>query len=185
MSTDDAVPTDEAVGTDAPDAPAPGAPAAAPAGRRDRIRRAATIGAALLLLFALVVPNQLARISPWSFLRIPVEGLIVGALVLTLPPRLRRPVAIVFGVFLGLLTVVKFVDMGFYETLDRPFDPVLDWILLGDAVDFVRRSYGGARAGGAGGGPPGPGVRRGGRLWPRAPRPAPPPPRPPRRPAPP
>src|SRR5256714_2313970 len=158
MSTDDAVPTDEAVGTDAPDAPAPGAPAAAPAGRRDRIRRAATIGAALLLLFALVVPNQLARISPWSFLRIPVEGLIVGALVLTLPPRLRRPVAIVFGVFLGLLTVVKFVDMGFYETLDRPFDPVLDWILLGDAVDFVRRSYGGGGAGGA----PGAARRRGG-----------------------
>jgi len=151
MSIDDAVPTDEAVGTDAREVPdALDAAAAAPAGRRDRIRRtarwAATIGAALLLLFALVVPNQLARISPWSFLRIPVEGLIVGALVLTLPPRLRRPVAIIFGVFLGLLTVVKFVDMGFYETLDRPFDPVLDWILLGDAVDFVRRSYGGAGA---------------------------------------
>jgi hypothetical protein len=121
-----------------------------PVSRRRRIRRIAgwalTVGAALLLLFGLVVPNQLARMSPWSFLRIPLEGLLVGAFVLILPPRLRRVVAVLFGIGLGLLTILKVIDMGFYESLDRRFDPVLDWPLLGDAVDFVRRSYGGAGA---------------------------------------
>ena len=39
--------------------------------------------------------------------------------------------------------------MGFYVVLDRPFDPVLDWVLLDDAVDFLADSVGRAGAIGA------------------------------------
>ena len=50
---------------------------------------------------------------------------------------------------LGLLTVVKVLDMGFFEALDRPFDPVVDWGYLGSAVgllvDSVGRAAGGRR----------------------------------------
>src|SRR5204862_336011 len=47
---------------------------------------------------------------------------------------------------LDLLTIGKGVDMGFYGVLRRPFDLVLGWRLLGDAVEVVRRSFGGAGA---------------------------------------
>ena len=39
--------------------------------------------------------------------------------------------------------------MGFLSTLARPFDPVLDWTLVGDAYNFVHESFGEAAAVGA------------------------------------
>jgi hypothetical protein len=102
--------------------------------------------ACLLVLFALVAPNQLSLLTPWAFVRIPVEALVVVALVLVLPPRARRVLAAVFGALLGVLTVVKILDMGFFESLDRPFDPVTDWAYFGPAYGFVGSSIGHAGA---------------------------------------
>jgi len=116
-----------------------------PAGRRGWRRVVAwviTALAGLLVLFALVAPNQISHLTPGAFVRIPVEALVGVVLFLVLPARARWVVAAFVGVVLGLLTILKIIDMGFYESLDRPFDPVLDWVLLGDAVDFVSRSYG-------------------------------------------
>ncbi|WP_428933922.1 sulfatase [Streptomyces sp. ACT015] len=101
-----------------------------------------TVLAAALVLFALLVPNRLDRLDVQSFLRIPAEGVLVAGLLLALPPRARRVTALVTGVLLGLLTVVKLVDMGFYSVLARPFDLVLDWSLLGGATEWVRESFG-------------------------------------------
>lgn len=98
--------------------------------------------AVLLVLFALVAPNQIGRLSPAAFLRIPLEGLVGVALLLVLPGRTRRVVAAIVGVALGLLTIVKIIDMGFFEVLDRPFDLVLDWVLLDDALSFLTDSIG-------------------------------------------
>jgi hypothetical protein len=78
-----------------------------------------------------------------------VEGLLGFAFLLILPPKVRRIAAVLGGVGLGLLTIVKTIDMGFYEVLARPFDLVLDWILFGDAVDFIDKSVGRAAAIGA------------------------------------
>jgi hypothetical protein len=100
----------------------------------------------LLVLFVLLLPNRVGRLSPSTFVRIPVEGLLIVALFLVLPARARRVVAVVTGVGLGLLTVVKIVDMGFYAVLARPFDLVLDWVLLDDAVAFLTDSVGRAGA---------------------------------------
>ncbi|MET7295828.1 sulfatase [Streptomyces griseoloalbus] len=133
------------------DAPV-GAPVSTPPGwfgwrhRRPRTARGVTIGttvlAGALVLFALLVPNQVERVNAVAFLRLPAEGILLATLLLALPPRFRRVAAMVSGVFLGLLTVLKFVDMGFHQVLARPFDLVLDWILLDDAADFVRESFG-------------------------------------------
>jgi hypothetical protein len=106
----------------------------------------ATAGACALVLFALVGPNQLGRLTPGAFVRIPLEGLVGVALFLVLPMRARRIVAALIGVVLGLLTFVKIIDMGFYAALDRPFDLVLDWILIKDGAEALMRSIGTAGA---------------------------------------
>src|SRR5690606_2207987 len=71
-----------------------------------------------------------AQLTRGASPRCPAAGLLLEALLLVLPPRPRRITAVVTGVLLGLLTVLKFLDMGFYQVLARPFDLVLDWILL-------------------------------------------------------
>ncbi|GAA5190273.1 hypothetical protein GCM10023322_45050 [Rugosimonospora acidiphila] len=98
--------------------------------------------AALFVFFALVGPIRLDMLTFSGLVRIPVEGLLGVLLILALPPRPRRVVAAVLGAVLGLLTILKIIDMGFYEVLDRPFDPVLDWVLIGDGANFVERAAG-------------------------------------------
>ncbi|CAL9371881.1 sulfatase [Streptomyces griseomycini] len=114
--------------------------------RLPRTARGVTVGttvlAGALVLFALLAPNRVERLTVDAFLRLPAEGILLATLLLALPPRPRRIAAAVSGVLLGLLTVLKFVDMGFHQVLARPFDLVLDWILLDDAADFVRESFG-------------------------------------------
>ncbi len=107
---------------------------------------AVTVLAGLLVLFALVAPNTVSRLTPRAFLRIPVEVVLGIAVVVILPARARRVVAVIGGALLGLVTILKLFDMGFYQSLDRPFDPVLDMGLLGDAVEVVKRSIGTAGA---------------------------------------
>ncbi|MGP3925829.1 sulfatase [Streptomyces sp. 8N616] len=113
------------------------------------VARVTTVCAAVLVLLALLLPNDLARLTPGAFVRIPVEGLLGAALLLMLAPKARRVVAVAVGAGLGLLTILKFLDMGFYSVLDRPFDLVLDWILFDDAQAFLRDSVGPAGAIGA------------------------------------
>jgi hypothetical protein len=88
------------------------------------------------------MPNRLDRINLQAFLRLPVEPILLAGLLLALPRKPRRIVAVVAGVLLGLITVVKFLDMGFRQFLARPFDLVFDWMLLSDAADYVRETFG-------------------------------------------
>ncbi|MEU9473894.1 hypothetical protein AB0D78_46755 [Streptomyces avermitilis] len=138
-----------------PTAPTPADPDSAPArpgwrGKHPDAARVlawtATGIAVALVLFALLVPNDLARFTPSRFVRIPAEGILGAALLLVLPPKPRRILAVVGGVGLGLLTILKFLDMGFYWSLERPFDLVLDWVLLDDAESFLKDSIGGGGA---------------------------------------
>lgn len=101
-----------------------------------------TVLAAALVLGALLMPNRLDRMNVQAFLRLPVEAILLAGLLLALPRRARRITAVVSGVLIGLFTIIKFLDMGFRQTLARPFDLVFDWILLDDAADFVRESFG-------------------------------------------
>jgi hypothetical protein len=121
-----------------------------PAGKPRRWRRVAarvTTGlAGLLVFFAILVPNEISRLTVGEFLRIPLEAILGVALLLVLPARARRIVAVLAGLLLGLLTIVKVFDMGFFAILGRPFNPVVDWPLLGIAVDTVSLSVGKAGA---------------------------------------
>ncbi|MER5506464.1 sulfatase [Streptomyces sp. NPDC002766] len=101
-----------------------------------------TVLAAVLVFVVLLVPNRLDYITVQSFLRLPVEGIFLAAVLLALPSRARRITAAALGVLLGLSAVLKCLDMGFRQTLARPFDLVFDWVLLSDAADFLKDSLG-------------------------------------------
>ena len=114
------------------------------AGPRTRrtLAHATALGATLIVWSVLVAPDQLYRLTPAAFLRIPVEGLVLVGLGLVLPSRARRVVAVAGGVAFGLLVVVKALNVGFYEELDRPFNAVLDWGNFGPAAGVVSDSIG-------------------------------------------
>ncbi|HEY0003089.1 MAG TPA: sulfatase [Actinoplanes sp.] len=116
---------------------------------RPGVARCLTVVAAVLVFAALVFPNVVSRLSPAGFLRVPLEGAVVIALMLLLPARARRVVAVLLGVVLGLLVLEKCLDMAFFAELNRPFDPVLDWVLVDDGYSFVVDAYGRVAAIGA------------------------------------
>ncbi|WP_374116549.1 sulfatase [Streptomyces gilvus] len=146
---------DDEPGTETTDAPAPDVAASSPGTRpgwfgwRRRFPRAAavvrvgtTVLAGVFVVVADLVPDRLDRITLQSVLRLPVEPILLAIVLLALPAKARRVGAVVAGAFLGLTTVLKFIDMGFYQTLARPFDLVFDWTLLSDGADWVKDSFG-------------------------------------------
>ncbi|WP_067499859.1 sulfatase [Actinoplanes sp. TFC3] len=110
-----------------------------------------TAFAAVVVFLALVVPEQITRLPAgtpvWrALVRVPLEAIAVFTLLLVLPRRARGIVAGVLGAVLGMLTVLKVIDGGFFAALARSFDPVLDWPLFADGYRFVRDSSGAAVA---------------------------------------
>ena len=114
------------------------------AGPRSRraLRLTITALSAVLVWGVLLAPDRAERFTPAAFARIPVEVLVLVAVTLVLPARPRRIVAAVAGVMIGLLTLVKIFDIGFYEEIGRAFNPVLDWGDIGPAVGVVRDAIG-------------------------------------------
>ncbi|MGW2565920.1 sulfatase [Streptomyces sp. NPDC001537] len=106
------------------------------------VRVGTTVLAAVLVLVVLLVPNRLDWITVQSFFRLPVEAIFLAAVLLVLPSKGRRITAVVLGAFVGLSGVLKCLDMGFRQTLARPFDLVFDWVLLSDGADWVKDSFG-------------------------------------------
>ena len=104
----------------------------------------ASVLAFLLVLFALVVPDDLSQLTPLAFVRIPIEGLVGAVVLVLLPSRVRKPVAIIAGGILGVLTILKLADMGFYASLNRPFDPINDWSFLAPGLEFMQGLVGDA-----------------------------------------
>ena len=69
--------------------------------------RVTTVLAALLVLAVLTAPDRLDLVTPVAFLRVPIEGLVVAALLLALPGRARRLVAVPVGAALGLVAISR------------------------------------------------------------------------------
>ncbi|HVU92252.1 MAG TPA: CDP-alcohol phosphatidyltransferase family protein, partial [Jatrophihabitans sp.] len=113
---------------------------------RTRLRTAARWGSTALgagaVWFGLLSPDRLEDVSPAAFLRIPVEALVVVAVAMVLPPRGRKVLAALAGATVGVLALLRLLDLGFNETLDRPFDLVGDWGSFGPALGVVRDSAG-------------------------------------------
>jgi phosphatidylglycerophosphate synthase len=118
------------------------------AGAGPRVRRAARISVATLavvfLWFALVAPDRTWQFSVGAFVRVPIELLVLVAVALVLPPWPRRIVATVAGLLIGLLSAVKFLNIAYYEEVDRPFNLVSDWVGIGQAQGVVRDAIGNA-----------------------------------------
>ena len=104
--------------------------------------RMITAVAVLLVWFSLIFPDQLGRFTLGTFLRLPVEILILVALGLVLPGASRRVMATVAGLVLGLVAILKIIDMGFFFVLGQPFNPLTDMSYLKSAVGLLRDSAG-------------------------------------------
>jgi phosphatidylglycerophosphate synthase len=114
------------------------------AGPRTRLAlRLAILVLAIALVWGdLLAPDQAWQFTPAAFVRIPLEGLVLVAVALVLPPRPRRIVAAVAGILLGVLTFAKILNIAFYEFADRAFNPVYDWVSIGPALGVVRDAIG-------------------------------------------
>jgi phosphatidylglycerophosphate synthase len=102
----------------------------------------ATALAVVVVWFVLVLPDRVTHLTPGAFAGIPLEALVLVAAVLVLGPRAGRAVTRVFGVLLGLVLVVKVLDLGFSSVLDRGFDPLNDSYYLGPAIGVLGDSIG-------------------------------------------
>jgi phosphatidylglycerophosphate synthase len=114
------------------------------AGRETRraLRVAITVLAAALVWTDLLAPDKAYQLTLGVFIRIPAEALVLVAVTLVLPARPRRIAAAVAGLLLGLLTIARILNMAFYDTVDRAFNPVEDWGSIPPAVGVVRDSIG-------------------------------------------
>jgi len=115
---------------------------------RATTRRAAghalTVLAVLLVWVALVAPNPAVgwTPTPLALLRVPVEALLLVAVLLALRGTAARWFAIVVGLVLGVLLVVRVLDAAFLATLYRAFNPLTDWRYAGSATDLLGDSAG-------------------------------------------
>src|SRR5689334_14094130 len=109
------------------------------------VRLAITAVSVVLVWGVLVAPDRIFELTPAAFARIPVEGLALVAIALVLPTWPRRIVAAVAGILFALLTLVKILNMAFFEEIGRAFNPVFGWVDIGPAVGVVRDTIGATR----------------------------------------
>jgi len=98
--------------------------------------------ACLLVLLTLLASPDVSRLTVGVFVSVPLEALLGVAILLVSPVRARPAIATLFGVALGLLALMKLLDVGFLGILGRPFDPALDWSLLEAGMRFLAGAIG-------------------------------------------
>jgi len=118
------------------------APSAPTSRWRGRWSVCLTVAAVVTVWLALVLPDRARGLGAGSFVRIPVEALLLVTVVLLAGSRVRRATALVFGALLGLLLVVKALDMAFFTVFDRPFDLLSDWYYFGPGIGVLGDSVG-------------------------------------------
>jgi hypothetical protein len=118
------------------------APRSARGPLRTGIAAGLTVLALLLVWAVLVAPEQPSRLTLGAFARLPLELLVVVAVAVVLPARARRVLAVVLGVVLSALVLVKVLDMGFFTAFDRAFDPVDDLSYAGIGIETLRDAVG-------------------------------------------
>ncbi len=109
---------------------------------RQGIAVALTVLAGLLVWVALVAPDQPQYLTLSGFLRLPLELLVLIGLALVLPRTPRRIVAVIAGLVLTLVVVLKGINYEIFKTFDRPFDPLGDTSQLGNGLETLRSLVG-------------------------------------------
>ncbi|GAB3596245.1 hypothetical protein GCM10027446_22830 [Angustibacter peucedani] len=114
--------------------------------RRERVQRprvrAVVTGLAVLLLWAALVLPDGGPLRAGVLARVPVEAIALLALAVLLPLTAARLVAVVAGLALAVLTLLRGLDTGFSLALGRPFEPLSDWAYVGSAHRLLRSSTG-------------------------------------------
>ena len=105
-----------------------------------------TVMAAAAVWGVLAVPSSVSEVTAAVFLSIPLGALLLVVAALLLPRRWHRAAAIIVGGLLGLLLVLKGLNMGFLRVFARSFDPVNDWYYLGPGAGVLGDSIGAAGA---------------------------------------
>jgi len=117
---------------------------------RGRVRTAIaavlTTLALLLVWGALVAPNHPLHLTASAFVRLPLEGLVLVAVAIVLPVTGRRFLTAVVGPVLAVLIILKLLDIGFFVSFDRPFDPYQDLSYAGIGSETLRKSIGASSA---------------------------------------
>ncbi len=118
--------------------------------RRGRLRTgiavAITLLALLLVWATLVAPNHPSDLTLGAFARLPLELLVVVAVGALLPATPRRVLAVAAGVVLGVLVLVKVLDIGFFTAFDRPFNPLDDSRYVGIGIETLGHAIGSSSA---------------------------------------
>ena len=111
----------------------------APAGRR----RAHASSPSCVVWVALVAPDQPRPAHARRVRAAPARGHRRRRAGPRAPRRpARRVLAVVVGPVLGLLVIVKLLDIGFFTAFDRPFNPVDDWSYTSIGIETLRDSIG-------------------------------------------
>ncbi len=94
------------------------------------------------LFAALVFPASLARMTPASFLVLPLEAPAYLLVALLLPALLAGPVRLLAAILLSASLIFRLADVGSFEAFGRPFNLVLDVHLLGAAWNLLSGAVG-------------------------------------------
>ena len=121
-------------------------PAQEPSRRRRIAGHVATGLAVAVLWTALAMPDRPIDLTTTAFLRIPIEGVVLVAVAVLLPGRGRRFLALMSGLALAAVVLVRILDLGFFSVLDRPFNPITDWGSIRPAIGVLSDSIGRAQA---------------------------------------
>jgi phosphatidylglycerophosphate synthase len=109
---------------------------------RTGIAVAVTVVALLLVWAALVAPNHPSHLNLGAFARLPIELLVIVAVAALLPATPRRVLAVLAGVVLSVLVLVKVLDIGFFTAFDRPFKPLDDSGYVGIGIETLHNAIG-------------------------------------------
>ncbi len=126
---------------------APGSPLWSRLPRRVRVGGSvlATVAAMTLLWIPLVAPTDPDRLTPASFVRLPLEVLVLGALALvasTGTARWGRTVSLLGGGLVAIIAVAKLLDLATFAVLGRSFNLAADRTHLGHGVEWARLAMG-------------------------------------------
>lgn len=124
-----------------------------PAGRgpwRGRIRAVIaavlTISSFLLVWAVLIAPDQPTFFKAGAFLRVPLEGLVVVGIAIFLPVTGRRILAVLTGLALALVVVLKVINYEIFSLFSRAFEPLGDIGQFGNALETLHLEQGDSQA---------------------------------------
>jgi phosphatidylglycerophosphate synthase len=107
---------------------------------------ALTVASAAIVWAALVVPDQPETVKTGALLRIPLEGLALVALAVVLPATGRRILAVLTGLLLTLVLLLKVINYEIFENFQRTFEPLGDLGQFGNALETLRLENGASQA---------------------------------------